>query len=181
MRNRMITVFWLQDLLLSRSISYWKPSIQMFLCPWLVCAGIFLRNTSCPISHTGVRTSWSLQFFRDRGLLVAFRWACIYDNTIRSQWFAKWGEWEKKSLQNTQQKISACLSRQIWFKYFIQHPRKKQNKTKQTHQKTPSGSVDLFVYQKKREKKNLLRVRSAFADWPLQSKLLVLKSVLNHC
>lgn len=114
----------------SWSIPYLKTSIQMFSCPWLICAEICPHKTTCPVSHTCVRTPRCLQFFRDRGVLVPSWWACIYHNNSRSEWSVKWGEQEKNSLQNTQQKRSAFLSGQIWFKYLTQHPRKTKTKTK---------------------------------------------------
>lgn len=60
MHNMLVMLFWLQDLLLSWSIPYLKPSTQMFLYPWLLCTGICPHKTTCPISHTGIRTSWCL-------------------------------------------------------------------------------------------------------------------------
>lgn len=56
-----------------------------------ICAGVYFLKTTCPISHTGVRTRWCLRFFKDAGLLVPSWWTCIYQKNSRSKRCGKWG------------------------------------------------------------------------------------------
>lgn len=171
--NRLDMVFWLQHHIISWSTPYLKPSTQMSLHPCLVCGGI------CPISHTGVRISWCLQslgredYWFHHGELV-FNKMPADPNGLQSKNRKRipFNIYNKKYLHG-------CPGKN-YLNFWISIPGKK---TQKHHPKKPSlNDVDLFVHARKIQKRNLLCVKkSGCADWPLQIKLFVLKSVLSHC